>query len=898
MWNGYLGLAAVVLLQAHAAWGACAVTGDVTLECGGVTYRAVDDECVYYVDLAAHQAAYPDVPLPPIPKTILQNYASDALPAPVVVALTDYVDCARTDHNFSDANRWPQARFPNKPSRLMTISGRTFRVTAAPTDGFATYYYSYDVTTGGIAGVPHLLCAELSNDQERYTTLQIHHPDSIVINPGLPWAAPYAGEPTINPWGDPWYELNTPRVQQGPVFGPDVGVTFYTGLEQPVTNQPYNVSLIFHPKTVKVQVGVTSMGVNTVRTASDGGAVSRMWVMRFVSDMADGFPVHTEPQDPTRRRHIGIYMTHPLYFYLHYGTPIRVLAQRTESLRRLVQHMRFCGFNYIVFNAINGADRSEKTWYPGSSFYNWNSAGDLLSELPPIAAEEGIDLVPLITSLDRPDGSGGLTFTNDSYQLNTNNEYTRAFGNPTLDPLRPEVQQLVLRLIDEIGERCASNPAVRGIGIRASGMIGTCYTAHQDSALPARRSGYSAWDLQQYKDATGSDVPLSPPGTAYTWLMSRPAEWEAWINWRCVRTREFWLACRDRVRSHRPDLLFVVQAELPARSPATNIQWGAGETPRDLLRHHGYDPDLFANDEGILITRGMMIARDRNKNSARWGPPIGTNWQNYRLFHFAPGLAEMYRTAAGRSCEFWQNYWEENENPYFEFGSPGSSFFRTQTPAAPERFFFEAAAMSMRRQDPDTMTWLGWNRPTLGHENDLRKFAQAFRALPAVEPVAFAGTVVPDLPQEVVARWYDDRLCVINDSPSSRTITLNFSRSIEPGKSLRDVVTGRWLVEPDAVERSTASFNAEAFSLNTFLYSSAPPTPVPTIPGDLDSDGDVDQGDFGLFQACYSGGGVPVAANCLKADLDRDYDVDLNDLYLLDGCTSGADMPGDPDCLP
>ncbi len=50
--------------------------------------------------------------------------------------------------------------------------------------------------------------------------------------------------------------------------------------------------------------------------------------------------------------------------------------------------MKFCGFNYIVFNAINGADRSEKTWYPDSDYFPWNSAGDLLNELPPIADEE------------------------------------------------------------------------------------------------------------------------------------------------------------------------------------------------------------------------------------------------------------------------------------------------------------------------------------------------------------------------------------------------------------------------------------------------------------------------------------------------------------------------------
>ena len=53
-------------------------------------------------------------------------------------------------------------------------------MTAAPDDGFACYYYSYDLATGGAAGVPHLLVAESSNDQERYTSLIVHHPDDLL----------------------------------------------------------------------------------------------------------------------------------------------------------------------------------------------------------------------------------------------------------------------------------------------------------------------------------------------------------------------------------------------------------------------------------------------------------------------------------------------------------------------------------------------------------------------------------------------------------------------------------------------------------------------------------------------------------------------------------------------
>jgi hypothetical protein len=58
---------------------------------------------------------------------------------------------------------------------------------------------------------------------------------------------------------------------------------------------------------------------------------------------------------------------------------------------------------------------------------------------------------------------------------------------------------------------------------------------------------------------------------------------------------------------------------------------------------------------------------------------------------------------------------------------------------------------------------------------------------------------------------------------------------------------------------------------------------------DLDLDGDVDQGDFGLLQACVTGPNIgPPAAGCEKADLDGDGDIDQSDFGLLQRQLGGA----------
>ena len=71
------------------------------------------------------------------------------------------------------------------------------------------------------------------------------------------------------------------------------------------------------------------------------------------------------------------------------------------------------------------------------------------------------------------------------------------------------------------------------------------------------------------------------------------------------------------------------------------------------------------------------------------------------------------------------------------------------------------------------------------------------------------------------------------------------------------------------------------------------------VPGDIDHDNDVDQADFGLFQACYSSAAeTAIPAPCLEADLNRDTLVDQADGLLFLECISSPNVPGDPACIP
>lgn len=72
---------------------------------------------------------------------------------------------------------------------------------------------------------------------------------------------------------------------------------------------------------------------------------------------------------------------------------------------------------------------------------------------------------------------------------------------------------------------------------------------------------------------------------------------------------------------------------------------------------------------------------------------------------------------------------------------------------------------------------------------------------------------------------------------------------------------------------------------------------VDTIPSDLDRDGDVDQSDFGFFQACLTAPGISQDdPNCLWARIDDDLDVDIDDFGIIQACMSGPNVCPDPDC--
>ncbi len=73
---------------------------------------------------------------------------------------------------------------------------------------------------------------------------------------------------------------------------------------------------------------------------------------------------------------------------------------------------------------------------------------------------------------------------------------------------------------------------------------------------------------------------------------------------------------------------------------------------------------------------------------------------------------------------------------------------------------------------------------------------------------------------------------------------------------------------------------------------------IQTVRPDIDGDGDVDQIDFGVFQACYTLPGNVAQGPCAAADLNGDTFVTGTDVPIFLNCLSGSGTPADKTCQP
>ncbi|PIV54793.1 hypothetical protein COS16_09210 [Candidatus Desantisbacteria bacterium CG02_land_8_20_14_3_00_49_13] len=680
--------------------------------------------------------------------------------------LKDYINCQNTDHGFSNDNGL------GKTSRLLTIGGRVYRVTANM-DSLCYYIYRVNITR---PTYPHVFVAQTVNDQERYTTVRIQPP-----------------------WDN-------------------VGGGVYTGRNHPCDTQAFNFMFVFYPRATEVTFTVSWSGYETTILANSGGAVSQVWVLDILDDFTDKpLDVYERAGYPVRR--IGIYYSAPEYMYTLYGRTSTGIASNMDPF---IEYLKFTGLNEVKMNAIDGSDISRTAHYAGSKFFT--QADSSLADLLPRAQQNNIAVVPIVTSLEHPP-TGADTWTTFTYQLNRANAYTSFFGDSLPDPLRPEAQSVMSDLLAEIANIASPYSCVPAVGFRSNGKIGFNYIGNPESGMSEEMSGYSQWDISQYNAEMGRAAPLSPPGTAHSWLRYS-GFWSEWIDWRCTRVRTFWLSMRDKLRTYRSDWDLWVSFDLPSEAPGRNISCvNYGTSTLDILRYSGYNPNFFTGDTGVVLQRGFFAGGGEFfTNVGGW---YATNPWAWKVWDYRPEVAGYFTSQEGYAMEVYQNYWEEYgySGGSSELGGAWANFWGAATMQPLKRYFFQPFTYSVWKSNAQTMEAFSWERGTFGQEHGLRGFSRAFRGLPMVAPANFDGaTSTLPVGATLWVKWFADRIAVVNDNPAKCTVTLTITRTLKQFEKLVDLSNNRVLMQTasSTVSPMIVTFLIQPYDLHTLCTFTLP----------------------------------------------------------------------------
>ncbi|MCX7598342.1 MAG: family 10 glycosylhydrolase [Armatimonadetes bacterium] len=307
------------------------------------------------------------------------------------------------------------------------------------------------------------------------------------------------------------------------------------------------------------------------------------------------------------------------------------------------------------------------------------------------------------------------------------------FQPPYYNPIHPIVRQALIEYVEEAVDRYAKYPALEGISLLVG--QGNCVF------FGSLQSGYDDYTVGLFEKETGIRVPADATGPArfsqrFRWLMANARE--EWIRWRCEKIRDLHKELADRIRRRRPDLkLYLTFYHVDGHNwnPMYNLDtWvPSGRTTEQIYREGGFDLSLYRDLPGIVLRR-VMYPIDYRFFTTYYG--AGGPNSHESLARDIELLSEgigPFKNSALPAAAFHCRYFESSIGA----DSPIPGFWwkchpwRVSQPTAAGRNFLEFYAHAVAELDACSLAYGGYTVTSLGHEDELREFAQYYRALPA-----------------------------------------------------------------------------------------------------------------------------------------------------------------------
>jgi hypothetical protein len=355
---------------------------------------------------------------------------------------------------------------------------------------------------------------------------------------------------------------------------------------------------------------------------------------------------------------------------------------------------------------------------------------------------------------------------------------------PMFNPIHPVVKKVTRQIVADWLEHYSRYPALGGMSFDMA-TFWTGVPGGESMGYELLFSDYSDYTVNRFSEETGIKVPGQNDdperySMRYQFLTSATIV-NKWIDWRCLKIHdEVIMPLARMIWETRPDM--TVTLTFNGSAKVGSPLWGKKQDWNESLKQCGFDMDMYQNDPRLKV---IFLTHTGHMDMS------GVGYPQTALPEVMGPLLMNHRAGV---IGYWSEYWEEYGNNRY---SPANKFWPlNKASITPVRTITEQGMYMLRdgmlalaQSDLCAMLVGGMGvNPLQGHEAEMRRFARAYLALPAVGFEDVAGLADPVR----VRQWGhgdDTYVYLVNTEPYPIDVVLNLTTKLATANAL-DMVSG------------------------------------------------------------------------------------------------------------
>ncbi|MGN0852668.1 MAG: LamG-like jellyroll fold domain-containing protein [Kiritimatiellia bacterium] len=410
------------------------------------------------------------------------------------------------------------------------------------------------------------------------------------------------------------------------------------------------------------------------------------------------------------------------------------LDELEKMIDRTAAYMKYCGQNLFCYPGVwyqgrIGADRYNPRGHAERFLEAWYAKFD----------REGLFVVPNVNPNNMPIPDGVLnTASLLDGSLHASPIAIHDTGRPNWGGWHntppnfcighPDVRRFIEENVDALVEQGASHPSFKGVCLHL--------TMHCMLWWGDLRSGYNDYVVEAFERDTGVKVPRPAKtddplrGRSHAaWL--RAHAYPAWVQWRCDQVTKFYAHLAGKLRARRPDLKLWLNSFIQPDFRQDDFTQ-AGFMERQA-REAGLDRAALNRIPNLILCQTAYPSFVRKRERELF--PSDAAFAFNRVLQHQKSYNALLEGAAYPWVQLFDLYWEnpvgrEENGLSCDWLKECSWRVTTLNPGGVHAL--RDFVIPLRHRDVLGFSKGGFLVGTYGMEEHLRRFARAFRALPAV----------------------------------------------------------------------------------------------------------------------------------------------------------------------